>query len=189
MKRIMAMILCTTMLFGATACTKSKMEELTSSDCWIVAYTKNPNNEYSAFMSQSVHFAVTKDSGKNFEELYLGNGKLYATCDFNEENGIVSKGLHNIEIYRLGDEYIITASETKRTKLADGNYPVEAKAMQCGCKVVRLDGQDIVPLLKAVLELFPLDKTHFVKPIERHIQGDIKRLRHLLVKALAVLLL
>lgn len=123
MKRIMAMILCTTMLFGATACTKSKMEELTSSDCWIVAYTKNPNNEYSAFMSQSVHFAVTKDSGKNFEELYLGNGKLYATCDFNEENGIVSKGLHNIEIYRLGDEYIITASETKRTKLADGNYP------------------------------------------------------------------
>ncbi len=41
--------------------------------------------------------------------------------------------------------------------LADGNYPVEAKAMQCGCKVVRLDGQNIVPLLKAVLELFPLD--------------------------------
>lgn len=123
MKRIMAMILCTTMLFGATACTKGKMEELTSSDCWVVAYTRNPSDEYSSFMSQSVHFAVTTDSGKSFESLYLNYGKLYATCEFNEENGIVSKGLHDIEMYRLGDEYIITAKETKRTKLADGNYP------------------------------------------------------------------
>ena len=123
MKRIMAMILCTTMLFGASACTKSKIEELTATDCWVVAYTRNPTDEYSAFLGQSVHFAVTNDSGKSFETLYLNYGKLFAKCEFNEDNGIVSKGLHNIEMYRLGDEYIITASETKRTKLADGNYP------------------------------------------------------------------
>ncbi len=40
---------------------------------------------------------------------------------------------------------------------ADSNYPVEAKAREYGCKVVRLDGQPIIPLVEAVLELFPLD--------------------------------
>ena len=123
MKKIMAIILSAAMLFGATSCSKSKMEELSSSDCWIVAYTRNPAEDYTSFMSQSVHFAITTDSGKSFTPLYLNYGKLYAKCEFNEDNGIVSMGVHDIEIYRLGDEYIITASETKRTKLADGNYP------------------------------------------------------------------
>ncbi len=123
MKRVLAMIMSATLMLGATACGKAKMEELVSSDCWIVAYTRNSNNVYSDFLGRSVHFAVTTDSGKSFEPLYNNYGKLFAECTFNEENGIVSMGLHDIEMYRLGDEYIITASETKRTKLADGNYP------------------------------------------------------------------
>ena len=41
---------------------------------------------------------------------------------------------------------------------ADGNYPAEANARAGGCKIVRLDGQPIVPLLSAVLEVFPLDE-------------------------------
>ncbi len=123
MKRVLAMIMSATLLLGATACGKPKMEELISSDCWIVAYTRNSSSEYSSFLGQSVHFAITTDSGKSFEPLYHNYGKLFATCDFSEENGIISKGVHDIIIYRIGDEYIITASETKRTKLADNSFP------------------------------------------------------------------
>lgn len=123
MKKVLAMIMGATLMVGMASCGKPKMEELKSSDCWIVAYTRNEGEGYSSFLARSVHFAITTDSGKTFETLYNNYGKLFAKCNFNEENGIVSMGAHDIEIYRLGDEYIITAKETKRTKLADGNYP------------------------------------------------------------------
>ncbi len=41
----------------------------------------------------------------------------------------------------------------------DANYPATAKARECGAKVIRLDGQPIIPLVEAVLELFPLDRS------------------------------
>ena len=97
-------------------------QALSSAHSLIAAYTRVPNSEYSAFMSQSVHFAVRKGSSGVFQPLYLGKGKLYAACEFNEENGIVSMGLHDIVMYRLGDEYLITARETRRTRLDDNNY-------------------------------------------------------------------
>lgn len=123
MKKVLAMIMGATLMLGTAGCGKPEIEELKSSDCWIVAYTRNEAEGYSSFLARSVHFAITTDSGKSFETLYNNYGKLFAKCNFNEENGIVSMGAHDIEIYRLGDEYIITAKETKRTKLADGNYP------------------------------------------------------------------
>lgn len=110
-------------LLGLTACGNKKMDELISSDCWIIAYTRNSSAGYSGFLANSVHFAVTTDSGKHFETLYHNYGKLFAECSFSEENGIVSKGVHDIEIYRIGDKYIITGRETKRTNLGNNDFP------------------------------------------------------------------
>lgn len=122
MKKFLTMVICASLL-GTTACGAKKMDELTSSDCWIVAYIRNPSAEYSDFLAKSVHFAVTTDSGKSFETLYHNYGMLFAKCDFSEENGIISKGVHDIEIYRIGDEYIITGREVKRTNLGNGDFP------------------------------------------------------------------
>lgn len=122
MKKLMTAFVCGTMLF-TTACGAPKIEKLTPSDCWIIAYTRNPSVDYSEFLGHSVHFAVTTDSGKHIETLYHNYGKLFAKCEFSEENGIVSMGAKDIEIIRVGDEYIITAKEIKRTNLGNGDFP------------------------------------------------------------------
>ncbi|HHT45178.1 MAG TPA: fucose isomerase [Fastidiosipila sp.] len=41
--------------------------------------------------------------------------------------------------------------------IADGNFPGASIAARSGAKLIRLDGQGTAPLLKAILELFPLD--------------------------------
>lgn len=92
------------------------------SEYCIAAYTRNPSAEYSAFLAQSVHFAVSVDAGNSFVPLYHNYGKLFAKCDFNEENGIVSKGVHDIAVYKIDGGYIITGRELRRTNLGNGNF-------------------------------------------------------------------
>lgn len=88
----------------------------------LAAYTRNPSAEYSGFLAQSVHFAVRVDAENSFAPLYHNYGKLFAKCDFDRENGIVSKGVHDIAIHRIGGEYIITGRELKRTRLENGQF-------------------------------------------------------------------
>lgn len=115
-KRISALLIATIMMLGFTACGGKKLPELEQNDCWIVAYTRFPSDEYSTYLAQSVHFAVTTDSGKSFTPLYHNYGRLYSKCRFSEENGIISTGIKGIELYKSGDTFIITAKETKRLK-------------------------------------------------------------------------
>lgn len=125
MKKFMTAMLCGTMLFTSSCGVEKaeKIDELVSSDCWIIAYTRNPAEDYSEFLGHSVHFAVTTDSGKHVVPLYHNYGKLFAKCEFSEENGIVSMGVKDIEIVRVGGEYIITAKEIKRTNLGNNDFP------------------------------------------------------------------
>lgn len=109
--------------YNLTAFGSEKKETLYSPDCQIVAYTRQSSREYSSFLGQSVHFAVTTDSGKHWETLYHNYGKLFAKCDFSEENGIVSKGVHGIMLYRIKDKYIITGREIRRTNLGTDDFP------------------------------------------------------------------
>lgn len=122
MKKMIAAAICGAMIM-TSACGTKKPEELKSSDCWIIAYTRNVEVDYSEFLGHSVHFAVTDDSGKHIVPLYHNYGKLFAKCDFSEENGIISKGVKDIEIRLVGDEYIITGKEIKRTNLGNGDFP------------------------------------------------------------------
>ena len=57
-----------------------------------------------------------------------------------------------------GDEIVI----------ADGNFPVES----IGQRVVRLDGHNVPEILKAVLELFPLDIYETPVHIMEKVKGD-----------------
>jgi len=42
-----------------------------------------------------------------------------------------------------------------RIVIADGNFPAEAMGKQ----VVRMDGHDAIPIIEAIMKLFPLDKS------------------------------
>lgn len=54
--------------------------------------------------------------------------------------------------------------------IADGNFPSET----CGKKVVRADGQGVLELLDAILELFPLDVKYSEAPfgLMELVKGD-----------------
>ena len=122
MKKLMTAFVCGAMMFTAS-CGAEKPAEISASGCRIIAYTRKTAADYSEFLGHSVHFAVVDGSGKNVQPLYRNYGKLFPKCEFSEENGIVSMGAKDIEIIRLGDEYIITAKEIKRTNLGNGDFP------------------------------------------------------------------
>ncbi|MDE7284661.1 MAG: family 43 glycosylhydrolase [Lachnospiraceae bacterium] len=94
----------------------------TSSKYLIIAYTRNIKEDYSEFLGHSVHFAVSADFGKTIIPLYHNYGKLFPKCEFNDENGIISMGIMDIEIYKIRDEYIITAKEIRRIPLGNGEF-------------------------------------------------------------------
>ena len=52
--------------------------------------------------------------------------------------------------------------------LGDGNFP----AASCAKRLVRCDGQSIAPLLKAILQLFPLDKPESNPAIVMQVEGN-----------------
>lgn len=96
----------------------------TSSNYLIIAYTRNIKEDYSEFLGHSIHFAVSADFGKTVIPLYHNYGKLFPKCGFSDENGIISKGIMDIEIYKIRDEYIITAKEIRRTPIGNGEFSV-----------------------------------------------------------------
>ena len=89
----------------------------------LLAYTRGARDDYSEFLGHSVHFALRDDSCERIAPLYHYYGKLYAKCGFNSENGIVSKGVRDIEIYRIDGEYVITAGEIVRERAGNGSFP------------------------------------------------------------------
>ncbi len=93
-----------------------------SSEYLVIAYTRNVKEDYSESLGHSIHFAVSTDSGKTVIPLYHNYGKLFPECNFSDENGIISMGVRDIEIYKIRDEYIITAKEIRRTPLSDGKF-------------------------------------------------------------------
>lgn len=90
----------------------------------LIAYTRNVKVDYSEFLGHSIHFAVSTDSGKTVIPLYHNYGRLFPECEFSDENGIISMGVTDIEIYRFKDEYIITAKEIRRTNHGNGAFSV-----------------------------------------------------------------
>lgn len=87
----------------------------------IIAYTRTVEIDYSEFLGHSVHFAIA-EPGNGIVPLYHNYGRLFAKCSFSEENGIVSRGIKDIEIYRADDRFIITAAEIERANLGKGEF-------------------------------------------------------------------
>lgn len=75
-----------------------------SSKYLIIAYTRNIKEDYSEFLGHSIHFAVSDDLGKTVIPLYHNYGKLFPKCVFSDENGIISTGVRDIGIYKIGDD-------------------------------------------------------------------------------------
>ena len=90
------------------------------SDFSMIAYTRKPAPDYSEFLGHSVHFAVA--SSERVEPLYMGYGKLFAECNFSEENGVVSRGCYDVDVRLVGGVYIITAREIVRTNHGHGEF-------------------------------------------------------------------
>lgn len=72
-----------------------------SAEYLVIAYTRNVKEDYSEFLGHSIHFAVSSDSGKTVIPLYHNYGRLFPKCEFSDENGIISIGVRDIEIYRI----------------------------------------------------------------------------------------
>lgn len=88
----------------------------------LVAYTRNVREDYSEFLGESVHFAVCDDHDSPAVPLYNAYGRLFAECGFSKENGIISKGVTDIEVAKIGGEFIITAREIVRTNHGGGKF-------------------------------------------------------------------
>lgn len=100
--------------------------------CRIAAYTKNSSPAYSVFLGESVHLALSTDGGKSYKPLFMEYGQLFAKCHFNDENGIVSAGVRDIEIVRSGDTFIITAREIIRHQVKNGIFMTSFESEETG---------------------------------------------------------
>lgn len=100
-----------------------------SPDARIVAYTRAATPEYSSFIGRSVHFAVSLDGGRTASPLWRNYGRLFARCVFNADNGIVSRGVRDLMMHRIGDMYLITGRELTRAKLSDQRYAEQDTGM------------------------------------------------------------
>lgn len=55
--------------------------------------------------------------------------------------GIISKGVTDIEIYQIKDEYVITAKEIKRTNHGNGEFSVE----ETGTPILYMSNEQDLP--------------------------------------------
>lgn len=101
---------------------KQAQQKHASSPAWLIAYTRHASPEYSSFIAKSVHFAVSMDEGRTVVPLYHNYGKLFAWCVFSEENGIISRGVHDIMVHKVGETYIITGREIERARLGEQRF-------------------------------------------------------------------
>jgi GH43 family beta-xylosidase len=140
MKRFLALILASIMLLGLAACgdeTPSEnytaditLPEITGS-CFIAAYTRNSGSDYSSYIAESVHFALSIDGGASYQPLFNNYGMLFAKCHFSEANTIISAGVKGISLNKCGDSYYISAKEFIREK-AGSDDNVFYKSVETG---------------------------------------------------------
>ena len=83
----------------------------------MIAYTRLPAPGYSAYLGGSVHLALRTEGG--IVPLYHGYGKLFAECAFSRDNGIVSRGVRDLSLCRIGEEFLLGGQETERVKVGD----------------------------------------------------------------------
>ena len=115
----------------------------TSERCLIAAYIRNAAPDYSVYLAESVHFAVSSDNAKNFKPLFMGYGMLFPKCHFNENNGIVSAGVTDLRICRSGSEYSIIGRELIRNNKKDGIWAVGCETLYTG-KFIKWTTSDFV---------------------------------------------
>lgn len=140
MKRLFAFTLALLMLLGLTACGDKKptknyiadiaLPEITGT-CYIAAYTRNSGSDYSSYIAESVHFALSIDGGQNYQPLFNNYGMLFAKCHYSEANTIISAGVKGISINKCGDKYYISAKEYIREK-SGSNENVFYKTVETG---------------------------------------------------------
>lgn len=101
----------------------------------LAIYTKESADDYSSYIAESVHMAVSFD-GQTYEPLFYDYGMLFSECEFSDLDGIISTGVHEPQIYKDGDEYVIYAKEYSREKIDLGDYGTEIKLNDTGRYVV-----------------------------------------------------
>ncbi len=109
----------------------------------IAAYTKNSSPAYSAYLGESVHFALSCDGGKTYSPLFMGYGQLFAKCHFSDENGIISAGVRDVSVDFTGTEYIISAKEVVRHQIKNGIFMTSFETEETG-RYVRWTTKDFV---------------------------------------------
>ncbi len=100
--------------------------------CKIAAYTRNEASDYSVFLAQSVHFAVSCDGGKSYSPLFMNYGMLFPKCYFSEENGIISTGVVNLKMSKSNGVYTITGEELTRHLTKNGIFAVGCETKMTG---------------------------------------------------------
>lgn len=112
-------------------------------NCRIAAYTRNSSPAYSVFLGESVHFALSVDGGISYQPLNMGYGLLFPKCRFNEENGIVSAGVTDIEIAPIDDRFVITGKEIVRRQVKNGIFMASFESEETGC-FIRWETKDFI---------------------------------------------
>lgn len=101
----------------------------------IAAYIRTASPDYSIYLAQSVHFAMSCDGGHSFTPLNKNYGILFPKCRYNEENGIVSRGVCDVQMVKSGDTYIISGCEIERHQVKTGIFMDSKEDVQTGAFV------------------------------------------------------
>lgn len=92
----------------------------------LTVYTRLPNQDYTASLSNSVHLACADDSGE-FQPLNRNYGLLFAMATVDEDDVIHDKGLKNPYVFPTsGGAFGIVAVRVdalgRKTKRAEGRF-------------------------------------------------------------------
>lgn len=107
----------------------------------IKAYTRPASPDYSPFISESVHFSLISDGGE--QPLFRNYGMLFPKCRFNADNGIVSAGVLDVELAKIGDVFYITGREIIRNQKKNGIYMESCQVESTG-KFIRWTTKDFI---------------------------------------------
>lgn len=103
-----------------------------NTSCRIAAYTRPASPAYSVFLGESVHFALSLDGGMSYQPLNMEYGVLFPKCRYNEQNGIISAGVRDIELARVGKSYIISGKEIIRHQVKNGIFMASFESEETG---------------------------------------------------------
>ncbi len=120
LKRIILSCMAAAALMTVVGCTGTN--NTIEGDGKLALYLMEAREGYTDYRGQSIHMAISTD-GKKYEPLYNGYGILFAKCGFNENDGIISKGVTAPAVYKKGGSYIIVGKEIERTTIGDEIVP------------------------------------------------------------------